>query len=140
VGATLFGEAFYAPSGVYLMSTEALQKLANYDDEHNSQAPILFRDFRHGLFTMNKSYLIKKEDIEAASITRKPNSISCIEALKFRWDKCLYNPDGTRKEKADIQGCKTPLREFVRQHGLELYLDMSEVIDVRMPLNKENLL
>jgi hypothetical protein len=115
------------------MRQDSFETLYHWDRDKNSKAPILFRDFEYGAFTMNKSYLVKEEDIRAASTVKKPNSISIIDAVKLRWKICMPDDD-----EWDLQRCKKPLREFVREVGLELYLDMSEVVDVRIPLNKGN--
>lgn len=96
------------------------------EEDKNAVCPILFIDFTYGAFTMNKSYLIDEEDIRAASRVMKTNSISCIEALKLRWKIC--HPKG---KKWDIKRCNTPLHEFVKEVGLELYLDMNEVVEIR---------
>ncbi len=99
------------------------------EGDKNAVCPILFKDFEYGPFTMNKSYLIKEADILAASKDKRPNSISMIGAIKLRWEIC--HP---KDQKWDTKRCNKPLREFVQEIGLELYLDMSEVIDVRMPI------
>lgn len=101
------------------------------EEDKNAVCPILFIDFTYGPFKMNKSYLISEADIMAASRFKKANSISCIDALKLRWDICL--PTG---KKWDLKRCKTPLREFVKELGLELYLDMHEVVESRIPLKE----
>jgi hypothetical protein len=90
------------------------------EGDKNAVCPILFKDFVYKTSAMNKSYLIKEEDILAASRVKKSNSISMIDALKLRWEIC--HPED---RKWDIQRCNKPLREFVREIGLELYLDMS---------------
>lgn len=106
---------------------DAFEMLYNWDIDKNKVAPILFIDFVHLTSTMNKSYFIKEDDIKAASLVRKPNSISCIEAIKLRWTICLPM-DGSDW---DIPRAKTPLRDFVQQLGLELYIDPAEVVEIR---------
>ncbi len=66
------------------MSNDAFEMLYYWDENKNKEAPILFKDFSYRSSTMNKSYFIKKEDIEAASRVWKPNSISCLDAIKLR--------------------------------------------------------
>jgi hypothetical protein len=96
------------------------------DDDKNAACPILFKDFEYRSSAMNKSFLVKLEDIAAASLERKANSISMIEAIKLRWKICLPM-DGVW----DIKRGKTPLRSFVTEMGLELYLDPEEVVEIR---------
>lgn len=114
--------------GVY---KDPYEMALNWEKDKNSSAPILLKDFEHRHFVINKSYLIREEDVEHASRVKKPNSISFIEAIKLRW--CLYiirDIDDNIIEK-DLEGCKKPLWEVANSVGLELYLDPSEVVDLR---------
>ena len=88
------------------------------DDLRNAEATILFKDFIFRSSTMNKSYLIREADILSASVEKKPNSISLINALKLRWAICLPAEDDWDKKRG-----KTPIRNFVKELGLELWLE-----------------
>jgi hypothetical protein len=101
----------------------------------NDFAPVLFKEFHYRGWDLNKSHLIKEEDIRCASRVKKSNSISMLEALKLRWEICIpRTEDNGFKGVIDLKRGRTPLHQFVREYGLELWLDMNEVIDVRIQL------
>jgi hypothetical protein len=103
----------------------------NFERDQNAKAPISFKKFKHRCFYLNKSHLVKKEDIEAASLIENSNSISFIEAIRLRWHVYLTRDENGDYINFDRKGCRIPLRDFVNEQGLELYLDMEEVIDLR---------
>lgn len=101
----------------------------------NDTAPVLFKDFYYRGFKINKSYHVSEEEIRAASRTKKINSISIIEALKLRWEvKIPRDEYGRITKKFKFGDCRVPLHEFVKEHGYELWLDMNEVMEMRIEL------
>lgn len=96
------------------------------ETRRNIKAPILLKDFIYDDCTVNKSYYIKQSDLDCASFDRSPNSISMTEAIKLRWKVCI--PSGG---KHDIARCRKPISEFVQELGLELWIDMQEIVEIR---------
>ena len=102
------------------------------DAKYNREAPILLKDFEYDECTMNKSFLIKQNDLDLASFQRDSNSISLTSAIILRWTVCL--PSGGKK---DITRCRLPLNEFLSALGLKLWIDMDEVVEIRDPVTLE---
>jgi hypothetical protein len=66
----------------------------HYEKDKNTNAPIQFKKFKHRCYHFDKSHLVKKEDIEVCSISKKENSISFIEAIRLRWKFCIPYENG----------------------------------------------
>ena len=100
----------------------------DFDKELSRNAPILLKEFQFNSWNnMNKSHLVKKKDLDCASFDRKSNSISLTEAIKLRWNICM--PLGC--DKPDFTRVRKPISEFVQELGLELWIDMQEVVEIR---------
>lgn len=107
-----------------IMSIKDYEYVAkNWEKGKLAKCPILLIDFKHLGSMINKSYLVTENDLLHSTTVKQENSISLINAIKLRWKLKVF---------------KCPLYKFAAGQGLKLWIDPSEVKELRLKIITPN--